>query len=154
MDWLHNYHIGLAVNIAIFYFLTTYRRRDPERFRSAYRAVLTIVLLFVLLMLIPHVRAYADMLMQQTRESRRITAQLRKLSAADLQSEYLRARIVSPNAGLRCTRAEHDWDYVCSYMPTPLQSKTRLEFGVIVDETRVLQTSRPVPEGTGLPSPK
>ena len=145
---------GLAVNLVIVYFLTIYRRRNPERFNSAYRAIVTIVLLYVCWTLIPHVQAFADLLTQQTRESRRITAQLRKLHAADLQAEYLRARIVSPNAGLRCTPAEHDWDYVCSYMPTPLQSKARLEFGVIVDETHVLQTSRRVPEGTPLPSPQ
>jgi hypothetical protein len=145
--------IGLAVPIAIIYFLTKYQQRDRERFNSAYRAGLTIALLFVLWMLIPHVRAYADLVMQTTRESRKITWQLHKLSPADLQTAYLQARIVSPNAGLRCTRAERDWDYVCSYMPTPLQSKARLEFGVIVDETRVLQTSRPVPEGTVLPRP-
>jgi hypothetical protein len=151
MDWFRT--IGFAVNLAIFVVLTTYRQRDPERFTSAYRAALTIVLLFVAWMMIPHVRAFADMLTHQTRESRRITAQLGKLSATDLQAAYLRARIVTPNAGLRCTRAESDWDYVCSYMPTPLQSKARLAFGVVVDETRVLQTSRPVPEGTSLPSP-
>lgn len=145
--------IGLAVPIAIIYFLTTYQQRDPEGFNWAHRAGLTIVLLFVLWMLIPRVRAYADLVMQSTRESRKITAQLHKLSAADLQTAYLQARIFSPNAGLRCTRAERDWDYVCSYMPTPLRSKTRLEFGVIVDETRVLKTSRRVPEGTVLPPP-
>ena len=152
MNLIHT-AIGLAVPIAIIYFLTTYQQRDPQGFHSAYRAVLTIVLLFVLWMLIPHVRAYADLVMQNTRESRKITAQLHKLSAADLETAYLQARIVSPKAGLRCTRAERDWDYVCSYMPTPLQSKTRLEFGVIVDETRVLKTSRPVPDGTTLPPP-
>jgi|SRR5579872_348103 len=153
MDWLRLAGF-YAVNIAIFYFLITYRQRNPERFNSAYRVALTVALLVALWMLIPHVRAYADLVMQQARESRKITAQLGKLSAADLQAGYLQARIVSPNAGLRCTRAEHDWDYVCSYMPTPLQSKTRLEFGVIVDETRVQQTSRPVPEGTVLPPPR
>ena len=152
MDWIHL--TGLAVNIVVVYFLTTYRRRNPDRFNSAYRAILTIVLLFVLWTLIPHVRAYADMLMQQARTSRKIAAQLHKLHAADLEAEYVRARIVSPNAGLRCTPAEHDWDYVCTYMPTPRQSKTRLQFGVIVDETRVLQTSRRVPEGTVLPPPQ
>jgi len=88
--------------------------------------------------------------MQTTSESRKIAAQLHKLSAADLQTAYLQARVVTPEADLRCTR---DWDYVCSYMPTPLKSKTRLEFGVMVDETHVLQTSRPVPEGTILPFP-
>ena len=152
MDWLR--FIGLAVNIAIVYFLTTYRQRNPERFNSAYKAILTIALLYVFWVLIPHVQAFADLLTQQTRESRKITAQLHKLHAADLQAEYIRARIFSPNAGLRCTPSEHDWDYVCSYMPTPLKSKTRLEFGVIVDETHVLQTSRRVPEGTALPSPQ
>ena len=152
MDLLHS--VGLAVNIAIFFFLATYRQRDPERFKSAYKAALTIALLFVLWIMIPHVRAYGDMVMHQARESRRITAQLHKLSVADLQAEYVRARIVSPNAGLRCMQAERDWDYVCSYMPTPSQSRVRLEFGVIVDETRVLQTSRRVPEGTVLPSPQ
>ena len=144
---------GLAVPIAIYYFLTTYQQRDPERFNSAYRVALTIGLLFALWTLIPHLRAYADLVTQSARDSRKITAQLHKLSAADLQVEYLRARIVSPNAGLQCTRAERDWDYVCSYMPTPFQSKTRLEFGVTVDETRVLKTSRAVPAGTVLPPP-
>ena len=145
--------IGLAVPIGILYFLASYRERDPEGFISAYRVGLGIVLLFVLWMLVPQVRGYADLVMQNTRESQKITAQLHKLSAADLQKAYLQANIVSSRAGLQCTRAEHDWDYVCSYMPTPLQSKTRLAFGVMVDETRVLQTSRAVPEGTMLPAP-
>lgn len=145
--------IGLAVPIAIIYFLSTYRQSNPAGFNSAYRTGLTLVLLLVLWMLIPHVRAYVDLVMQNTRESRKITAQLHKLSATDLQTAYLQARIVSPRAGLRCTRAERDWDYVCSYMPTPLQSQTRVEFGVIVDDARVLKTSRAVPEGTILPPP-
>jgi type VI protein secretion system component VasK len=152
MNLIHT-AIGLAVPLAIVYVVTTYQQRDPERFNSAHRAGLTIALLFALWMLIPHVRAYAHLVMQTTRDSHKITAQLHKLKAADLQTAYLQARVVSPKAGLRCTQAERDWDYVCSYMPTPLRSKTRLSFGVIVDETRVLQTSRPVPEGTSLPPP-
>lgn len=146
--------IGLAVSIAIVYFLTTYQQRDPEEFLSAYRVGLTIALVVVLLALIPHVRAYAGLVMRTTRESHRSTALLNKLSASNLQDEYLRARVVTPNAGLRCRRAERDWDYVCSYMPTPFKSKARQQFGVIVDDTRVLKTSRPVPEGTPLPLPQ
>lgn len=142
------------VPIAIIYLLSTSRPSDDGGFYSAYRAVLTIALIAVLLMMVPYVRAYAALVIHTTQDSRKITAQLHKLSAADLQAEYLRARIVTPNAGLRCARAERDWDYVCSYMPTPFKSKTRLEFGVIVDETRVLKTSRTVPEGTTLPSPQ
>ena len=150
---LINTAIGLAVPIAIFYFLTTYRQRDPEGFNWAYRAGLTIALLFVLWMLIPHVRAYTNLVMQSTEKSGKITAQLRKLSAADLQAKFIGARQFAPDAGLRCRRAERDWDYVCSYMPTPKQSTTRLEFGVIVDQMRWLSTSRRVPEGTSLPPP-
>ena len=147
--------IGLAVSLAIFYFVVTYQRRDPDGFLSAYRIGLTIALLCALGLLVPRVLAYADLVARTTKESRRITAppQPHKLTAIDLQTGYLKARMVSPQSGLRCTRAERDWDYVCSYMPTPLQSKTRLAFGVMVDETRVLQTSRAVPEGTMLPAP-
>jgi hypothetical protein len=150
---LINTAIGLAVPIAIFYFLTTYRQRDPEGFNGAYRAVLTIVFLFVLWMLIPHVRAYVNLVTQSTEASGKIAAQLRKLSAADLQAKFIGARQFAPDAGLRCRRAEREWDYVCSYMPTPKQSTTRLEFGVIVDQMRWLSTSRRVPEGTSLPPP-
>jgi hypothetical protein len=55
---------------------------------------------------------------------------------------------------LRCTPAARDWDYVCSYMPTPLQSATRLEFGVTVDEKQWVKTSPIVPAGTVIPPPR
>src|SRR5689334_4550675 len=99
MSVLHTV-IGLAVPIAILYFLTTYRERDPEGFISAYRIGLGIALLFVLWMLVPQLRGYAGLVMQTTRESQKITAQLHKLSAADLQKAYLQANIVSPRAGV------------------------------------------------------
>jgi hypothetical protein len=150
---LINTLIGLAVPIAIIYFLTTYKQRDPEGFNGAYRAALTIALLFVLWMMIPHVRAYTNLVTQSTEKSGKITAQLRKLSAADLQAKLIGAKLFAPEAGLRCRRAERDYDHVCSYMPTPKQSTTRLEFGVIVDEKRWLSTSARVPEGAILPPP-
>jgi hypothetical protein len=140
------------VPIAVLYLLV-FRQRNGERFNSAYRVALTIVLVYVLWALVPQVGAYADLLTRTTRESRRTTARLRKLSATDLEAELIRAKQVSPNAGLHCTRADRAWDYVCSYMPTPLQSKTRIEFGVIVDEKRWLSVSRVVPAGTMLPPP-
>jgi hypothetical protein len=81
-------------------------------------------------------------------------AQQRKLSPAALESLLIRAKQFAPNSGLRCNPAARDWDYVCSYMPTPLQSKTRLEFGVTVDEKRWLNVSRVVPAGSILPPPR
>lgn len=120
-------------------------------FNSAYRIAMVIVLIYVLWALVPHLRAYSALVMRTGQESRATTA--RKMSAADLEAHLIDARIVSQNAGLRCTRAPRDWDYVCSYMPTPLQSQTRVEFGLIVDEKRWLNTSRTVPAGTTLPPP-
>jgi hypothetical protein len=148
--------IGFAVTAAIFYFVTSYRQRDPEGFLSAYRIGLIVALICVLVMMIPYVRAYSNLVTRTTKESRRITAPPpppHKLTATDLQAGYLKARMVSPQSALRCTTAVRDWDYVCSYMPTPLQSKTRVAFGVMVDETTVLQTSPAVPDGTMLPAP-
>ncbi len=118
---------------------------------SAYRAVLTIALIYVLWMLVPQIGAYAGLVIHTTQESRKTIAQNRKLSAADLQTELIHTGRIAPTAGLRCTRAARNWDYVCSYMLTPLQSTTRLEFGVMVDEKRSLKISGPVPEGTTLP---
>jgi hypothetical protein len=151
--WIHTaYHV--AVGIGILYAVSVYRNRNPERFSSAYRVALTIVLVYLLWALIPNVRAYADLVIRPTRGSRATMAKQRKLSQADLEAALIRVQQVAPNAGLRCTRADRDWDYVCSYMPTPLQSKTRLEFGVIVDEKRWVNVSRIVPAGTMLPPPR
>jgi hypothetical protein len=112
------------------------------------------VLVYLLWALIPQVRVYADLVIRTTRGSRATMAQQRKLSQADLEAALIRVKRVAPNAGLRCTRADRDWDYVCSYMPTPVQSKTRVEFGVIVDEKRWVNVSRIVPAGTMLPPPR
>ena len=148
--------IGLAVTMAIFYFVTSYRQRDPDGFISAYRVGVTIALVGVLLLLVPQVRAYTNLLTRATKESRRMAAPPQrppphKLTSTDVETGYLNARMVSPQSALRCTAAVRDWDYVCSYMPP--KSKTRVAFGVLVDETRVLQTSPAVSDGTNLPAP-
>jgi len=121
---------------------------------SAYRITLTITLIYVLWMLVPQIGAYTSLVVRTTQQSHKTTAQLRKLSAVDLQAELVRTGSIAPTAGLRCTRAARNWDYVCSYMPTPLQSTTRLDFGVMVDEKRSVKISGVVPEGTNLPPPQ
>jgi len=136
---------------AIFYFLFGRQERDPEQFRSAYRLALTIVLVCVLLALIPQVRSFAGLVIQPSRHSRSVAARQHKMSAADFESSFARANRLAPNADLRCKPADRDWDYVCGYMPTPLQSKTRLEFGVTVDGKRWVDVSSIVPAGTIIP---
>jgi hypothetical protein len=44
--------------------------------------------------------------------------------------------------------------HVCSYMPTPTQSSTRLQFGVNADAMRFLRFSPMAPAGTNLPPPE
>jgi hypothetical protein len=111
------------------------------------------LLVYVLLALMPEIRAYADLVIPTSRNSRTAATQQRKLSSADLESALIRAKPFAPNSGLRCNAPVRDWDYVCSYMPTPLQSTTRVEFGVTVDEKRWLGVSRIVPAGSVLPPP-
>jgi hypothetical protein len=146
--------LGLALPIAVFYYLSTARSRDPEQFYSAYRFVLTIALIGVVLLLIPEIRRYADLVITTTRHSAITATPQRKLSAADLQVAFINAHQFAPNSGLQCRPAVRDWDYVCSYLPTPVQSTTRLEFGVTVDSKRWLSVSAKVPAGCVLPSHK
>jgi len=150
--WIH-LALSLALLIALVYVLYVYQQRDHERFYSAYRLALKIVLVCLLLALIPQVRAYADLVIRTARGSRSIAAQ-RKMSAADLESSFAPANRLAPTADLRCKPAARDWDYVCSYMPTPLQATTRLEFGVTVDEKRWIDASSMVPAGTTIPPPR
>jgi len=144
----------LAVPIAVLLILQTYRRSKPELFYSAYRLALKLAIVYVLWLLVPAVRAYSDLVFHTRQNSGAIAARQQKVSAPDLEAEFVRMKVVAPNAGLRCKPAERDWDYVCSYMPTPSQSATRLEFGVIVDNKRWLNVSRKVPAGTSIPPPQ
>jgi hypothetical protein len=126
---------------------------DPERFHSAYRLGLTIAILYVL---VPNAIRYANLVVSNARRSQTLNAQSHKLSSADLEAALRGAKQFGPNSQLDCNHepAAPDWDYVCSYMPTPLQSPTRLQFGVNVDATRWVKVSRVMPMGTILPRPQ
>lgn len=152
---------------------------DIERFNSAYRLAIGLVLLYVLWMLVPAVLGYVNLVVSTRRHSQTVTAAQQtewgaadvesalrqatqkvdaarrlQLSAVSLESALRHAKQFGPNSQLRCVRAGRDWDYVCSYMPTPLQSATVLQFGVNVDATRWVKVSRVVPMGTTLPAPQ
>lgn len=128
---------------------------DAKRFNSAYRLGLGIAILYVVAMLIPHVVSYADFVVSGAHRARtRGTSQQQKLSAAKLESDLRQAKPFGPDSQLRCKAAVRHWDYVCSYLPTPRQSSTRLQFGVNVDATRWVKVSRVMPMGTSLPPPQ
>jgi hypothetical protein len=150
--------------------------RAARRRNSAYRIGLGIALVyFVVVYLVPSALNFSSMVTQAShnshrflQESRRFIAQqpnlsgavqnehkLRatehKLSAVDLESMMRRQPQFAGRAQLHCTPAVRDWDYVCSYLPTPQQSKTRMQFGIAVDSTQWVGFSYVVPMGTAIP---
>ena len=135
---------------------------DAERFNSAYRFALGIVLVYVLWMLVPHVVQYTKLVAGGTRRSQtreaaareKLSAARPKLSAANLESALRQAHGLGADSQLRCEAADRDWDYVCSYIPTALHSRTRLQFGVDVDAKLWTKVSSVVPVGTAVPPPQ
>lgn len=137
-------------------------RRDGElgTFSSLYQLAARIILVGLLLVLspvfIPYIPAYVHLVMQNARQSRAAVAPKppQKLGAGALESNFVRINHLPPNAGFHCTPAVRDWDYVCTYAPSPSKSLARLEFGVIVDDKRVLKVSPMLSAGKPLPSPQ
>jgi hypothetical protein len=128
---------------------------DAERFNSAHRFALGIVLVYVLWMLVPHVVQYTKLVAGGTRRSQTREAAARpKLSAANLESALRQAHRLGAESQLRCEAADRDWDYVCSYIPTELNSQTRLQFGIDVDAKLWTKVSSVVPVGTAVPPPQ
>jgi len=144
-----------------------------ERVNSAYRLGLGIALAYLLWAQFPNIRTFVNLAASGARQSQAVAAaQPNQVSAANfaaqlrqskqrnkLSGEYLEVQLLQSkhfawNSQLRCVVAARDWDYVCSYLPTPLQSRTRLQFGVNVDATRWLKVSDVVPAETILPPPK
>ena len=103
----------------------------------------------------PHVGTYFEVVASDARRSRDpVAAPELKLSAAQTETALLQTNHFSPKSRLHCERAARNWDYVCSYLPTPTQSQTTLQFGVAVNATRWVSVSRVVPVGTVVPPPE
>jgi hypothetical protein len=125
-----------------------------EDFNSAYRLGLGIALLYLLWIMVPDVKRVANLVVAGARQSQANASQSTKLSAANLEAALWKSKRFALNSQLRCETAARDWDYVCSYLPTPLQSQTRLQFGVNVDATQWVKVSEFVPFETTLPPPR
>ena len=129
-----------------------------ERVNSAYRLAFIIAFLYALWTFAPivgpHIRTYFDVVVANSRRPQpTVTVREDKVSARYVEST-LQANQFQPDAQLRCAPEDGKWDYLCTYMPAPRQSRTSLHFGVTVDATRVLQVSPAVPTGTELPPPR
>jgi hypothetical protein len=126
---------------------------DNRSFNSAYRAGIGIAILYVLWLLVPAVRNYATLVVGNARHSSQTDSTRPRLSAANLESALLRANQFKPDSQLHCESGSKEWDYVCSFSPTPMQPRARMQFGVNVDAMRWLQVSPVLPVGTNLPPP-
>jgi hypothetical protein len=139
------------------------RRMDAERFTSAYRLALGITLIYVLFwMLVPEALKFSRLVSTAPRSQREtatrppqtVNAPGPKLSAASLESALLQTTKLGKDPQVRCEPAGQLWDYVCTYLPSPRQSTTRLQFGVNVDATRWVKVSGMVAMGDALPPPQ
>src|SRR5947207_12567647 len=98
------------------------RGMDIERVQSAYRLGTIIALLYAFWIITPTVwpgvRTYFTVV-AGTARAPRASADPNKLSAAKLESMLLESKQFPADSRPHCQPSNRDWDYVCSYMPTP-----------------------------------
>ena len=123
-----------------------------ERLNSACRVGLAIALVYALWTLGRNVLIYADLVRRGAQPP--AAARGPKVSADKLESMLIEAKQFAPDSQLDCQPADKHWDYVCTYLPTPRQSRERLQFGISVDAARWVEVSRIVPMGTIIPAPR
>ena len=129
-----------------------------ERVHSAYRAATIIALLYALWVVTPtvwpHVVTYGRLVASGARSSKAADERPNKLHAPALESMLVQSGHFPEDSQPHCQPLSRQWDYVCSYMPTPLHSRARLHFGVNVDSQRWIKVSSIVAEGTPVPAPQ
>jgi hypothetical protein len=61
--------------------------------------------------------------------------------------------VANPERRLRCSENRGDWDYTCWFHPDPIKPTTWVQFGVLVDDARVIEVSGRYPPAVSLPKP-
>jgi len=124
-----------------------------ERVHSAYRVATIIALLYLFWIITPtvwpHVVTYGHLVTSSARG-----VDPTKLRAPILEAMLLQSGHFPPDSQPQCQPANREWDYVCSYMPSPMRSRARLQFGVDVDSQRWTKVASIVAEGTPVPAPQ
>jgi hypothetical protein len=120
---------------------------DLEDVVSAERLVLGAVLLLVLWLLVNNIKGYTSVVMGRP-------PQKEKMTARQLEWQFLDMKVFSPDSSLHCEPSSGEWDYICTCRPVPATTpKQRVQFGVTVDAKRWTQTSPKVPIGAAIPHP-
>ncbi len=126
---------------------------DIDTFASAKRVALGLVLVWVLWLLGNGLIGYSSLVIGNARQVREAQAAPPKLSARELEAQFIQMKVFSPESRLHCEPRTGDWDYICAYLPVPSDRSNALQVGVNVDSKRWLQTSRRVPIGAPVPPP-
>jgi hypothetical protein len=128
---------------------------NADGFNSASRFALGCALVWVLNSLAVNLFNFGSLfLLKANRTQVADAVRYQKLRAPRLESLLREGKVVPPDSQLHCRPAAQDWDYLCSYMPTPTQSHTRVRFGIIVDSVRWVEVSRIVPMSADVPPPR
>ena len=61
--------------------------------------------------------------------------------------------VANPQRRLHCSENRGDWDYTCWFHPDPIKPTTWVQFGVLVDDARVVEVSGMYPPAVSLPKP-
>ena len=61
--------------------------------------------------------------------------------------------VANPERRLHCSENRGDWDYTCWFHPDPIKQTTWVQFGVLVDDARIIEVSGRYPPGVSLPRP-
>ena len=97
-------------------------------------------------------RAFTSLVLESSRRTQSLTqASSKKISAQELESQFVQANVFPVDAKLHCEPGMTMWDYICSYTPKDRSFPPRLHFGVNVDSKRWVQVSRTVPLGFPIP---
>jgi hypothetical protein len=120
--------------------------------RQVKRLFLGIALVWVLSLVFINGRAYTALVLESSRRTQSLTqASSKKISAQELESQFVQANVFPADVKLRCEPAMTMWDYICSYTPKDRSFPPRLHFGVNVDSKRWVQVSRTVQLGFPIP---
>jgi hypothetical protein len=61
--------------------------------------------------------------------------------------------VATPERLLHCTDNNGAWDYTCVFHGDPIKSATWVQFGVLVDQSHIIEMSETYPASTPLPPP-
>jgi hypothetical protein len=109
-------------------------------------------LVWVLSLVFVRGRAFTALVLESSRGTQSLTqASSKKISAQELESQFVQANVFPADVKLHCEPAMPMRDYICSYTPKDPTFPPRLHFGVNVDSKRWVQVSRTVQLGVRIP---